>query len=220
MATNFIAYYRVSTSKQNLGIDAQRTSVKNYLNNQNANLVAEYSEKESGKCDYRIELAKAIEHCKRIGAKLVIAKLDRLSRNVAFVFTLKDAGVDFVACDLPEFNTLTLAIFIGMAQQERELISARTKAALNVLKANGKKLGRPNANFSDTDRAKAADSNRYKAMNNPNVIKAVAMIKLLLPTTSSLTEIANALNAGGFQTAQGSKFTPCTVSRIISRHNL
>lgn len=218
---NYIAYYRVSTAKQNLGLDAQKSAVERYLNNiEGANLVGQYSEKESGKNDNRSELLKAIAECKRTNAKLIIAKLDRLSRNVSFVFALKDAGVEFTACDLPEFNTLTLAIFCGLAQQERELISSRTKAALSELKHKGVKLGRPDASFSDTDRAKAAQSNRNKAMCNPNTQKAVSMIKLLKPTTPSITEIANALNAGGFQTAQGSKFTACTVSRLIKRHYL
>lgn len=222
MTTNYIAYYRVSTNKQHLGLEAQKSAVERYLNNniEGANLIAEYSEHESGKNDNRIELANAIIECKRRNAKLVIAKLDRLSRNVAFVFTLKDAGVDFVCCDLPEFNTLTLAIFCGLAQQERELISQRTKAALAELKRKGKQLGRPNAQFTDKDRAKASDANRAKAMNHPNNIKAVAMIRLLLNRTTSLTEIANTLNADGFKTMNNCQFTPCGVHRLIKRHAL
>lgn len=99
---NYIAYYRVSTSKQSLGLDAQKTSVINYLNSvDDSCIMAEYSETESGRNDTRVELANAINHCKRIGATLIIAKLDRLSRNVSFVFQLKDSGIDFVACDLP-----------------------------------------------------------------------------------------------------------------------
>lgn len=219
--TNYIAYYRVSTNKQNLGLDAQRTAVQAYLSNvSEATLVGEYSEKESGKNDAREELMKAIEHCRKIGATLIIAKLDRLSRNVSFVFALKDAGVEFVACDLPMFNTLTLAVFCGLAQQERELISQRTKAALSELKAKGKTLGRPNAAFTDADRAKASESNRRKAMTHPNTVKAVSHIALLLKETKSLSTIAERLNVAGFKTMNGSQFTPCTVSRLIKRHAL
>ena len=215
---NYIAYYRVSTNKQNLGLDAQRTSVANYLNSlESANLIAEFSEKESGKHDDRFELQKAIAECKRTNSTLIIAKLDRLSRNVSFVFSLKDSGVDFVACDLPQFNTLSLAIFIGLAQQERELISQRTKAALNELKRRGVKLGRPNASFTDEDRVKAGQSNINKSMNHPNNIKAMAVIKLLLKQTNSLTEIARTLNDGGFRTMNDKLFTPCAVSRLIKR---
>ena len=218
---NYIAYYRVSTNKQNLGLEAQRTSVANYLNNiEGASLIAEYSEHESGKQDNRTELLKAIADCKRTNSTLIIAKLDRLSRNVSFVFSLKDSGVDFIACDLPQFNTLTLAIFVGLAQQERELISQRTKAALRELKRKGVKLGKPNASFSDSDRAKASESNKAKAMNHPNTQKAVAVIKLLLKETRSLTRIAQSLNDGGFRTMNDKLFTPCGISRLIKRHAL
>ena len=218
---NYIAYYRVSTSKQSLGLDAQRTSVVNYLNSvDDSCIVAEYSEKESGKNDTRVELANAINHCKRIGATLIIAKLDRLSRNVSFIFQLKDSGIDFVACDLPQFNTLTLAIFCGLAQHERELASQRTRLVLAELKAKGIVLGRPNASFSDEDRAKAVESNRRKTLNNPNNVKASAMIRLLLTQTNNLTIIAQRLNDGGFQTANGKEFRPSTVSRLIRYYDL
>lgn len=220
---NYIAYYRVSTAKQSLGLDAQRLAVRKYIES-NDTILCEFQEKESGKHDDRLELSRAIAECKRTNSKLIIAKLDRLSRNVSFVFALKDSGVDFVACDLPEFNTLTLAIFIGLAQQERELISQRTKAALAVkreqLRLEGKKLGRPNASFSVEDRLKGCESNRKKSMNHPNTIKAVSMIRLLLKSTDSLTEIAKNLNEGGFTTCTNAKFTPCTVKRIITRHSL
>ena len=218
---DYISYYRVSTQKQSLGIDAQRTAVANYLKSiDGSSLIAEYSEKESGKNDNRNELAKAIAHCKREGATLIIAKLDRLSRNVSFVFQLKDSGIDFIATDLPQFNTMTLAVFCGLAQQERELISSRTKAALAELKAKGVKLGRPNASFSDADRRKACNTNREKSMSHPNTVKAVSMIKLLLKETNSLTEISHRLNEGGFRTCTESFFRPSTVHKLIKRHSL
>ena len=128
--THFVSYLRVSTKRQNLGLDAQRTMIQNYISANGGEVISEYQEKESGKNDNRPQLAAALAECRRTGATLLIAKLDRLSRKVSFVFALRDAGVKFVACDLLEFNTLSLAIFCGLAQRERELISERTKAAL------------------------------------------------------------------------------------------
>lgn len=113
-----------------------------------------------------------------------------------------------------------MAIFCGLAQQERELASHRTRVALAELKAKGVKLGRPNASFSDEDRAKAVESNRSKTLNNPNNVKAAAMIRLLLIQTKSLTIIAQRLNEGGFQTANGREFRPSTVSRLIRYYDL
>lgn len=216
----YIAYYRVSTKKQSLGLDAQQVTVNNYISVNGGTLVSEYREKESGKKDYRVELNKAIEECKRCGATLIIAKLDRLSRNITFIFTLRDSGVDFIACDLPQFNTLTLAIFSALAQQERELISQRTKNALAVLKAKGVKLGRPNATFSAGIRNLAYEANRTKADTNPNTVRARVMIEALLPSTRNLTHIADKLNGNGFKTALGASFRPSTVKRIIERYNL
>lgn len=216
----YIAYYRVSTSKQCLGLDAQRTSVLNYLSSNGGNLVNEFSEKESGKHDNRIVLAEAISQCKRNNATLIIAKLDRLSRNVSFVFSLKDANIDFLACDLPTFNTLTLAIFIGLAQQEREMISQRTKLALNELKKKGVKLGRPNASFNDLDRAKSARTNKEIANRNENNIRAKTIIEEMIKTTKNKAEIARKLNANGFKTAKGNEFNTIQVIRLIDKFNL
>src|SRR6056297_1708444 len=131
----FIAYYRVSTKQQGasgLGLEAQKTAVKNFIHSRGASEIPPpFTEIESGKNDDRQELRKAISRCKETGATLLIAKLDRLSRNASFIFTLRDelqqAGVDFIACDMPEANTLTIGIMATMAQHEREIISKRTK---------------------------------------------------------------------------------------------
>lgn len=216
----YIAYYRVSTSKQCLGLDAQRTSVHNYLSVNGGELINEVSEKESGKHDNRVVLAEAIRQCKRDNATLIIAKLDRLSRNVSFVFSLKDANIDFLACDLPLFNTLTLAIFIGLAQQEREMISQRTKLALNELKKKGVKLGRPNAQFSDADRAKSAQTSKDNANKNENNIRAKMIISEMIKSTNNKAEIARKLNENGFRTSRGGEFNNVQVIRIIERYNL
>jgi DNA invertase Pin-like site-specific DNA recombinase len=134
--SKFIAYFRVSTKRQGqsgLGIAAQRETVGRFA--ANGSVVAEYTEVESGKRDDRQQLAKAIAHAKAEGARLVIAKLDRLSRNAAHIFMLRDAGVDFVVCDAPEMNTLTVGFLAVIAQHERETISARTSASLQARKA-------------------------------------------------------------------------------------
>ena len=143
----FIGYLRVSTEKQGqsgLGLDAQRKAIEDYLNGGKWELLAEYVEIESGKRSDRPELAKALAHSKATGATLVIAKLDRLSRNVAFISNLMESGVEFVAADMPMANRLTVHVLAAVAEHEREMISQRTSAALAAAKARGAKLGNPN----------------------------------------------------------------------------
>ena len=142
----FVAYYRVSTDKQGqsgLGLDAQRQAVMNYLNGGPWKLVDEFTEVESGNSNARPQLQKALAACRRHKAKLVIAKLDRLSRNLAFIATLMDSGVEFVATDNPHANKLTVHILAAVAEHEREAISERTKAALAAAKRRGVKRDPP-----------------------------------------------------------------------------
>jgi DNA invertase Pin-like site-specific DNA recombinase len=142
----FVAYFRVSTDRQGksgLGLDAQRDTVLSYMNGGRWSLVAEFTEIESGKRNDRPELEKALAACKKQKAKLVIAKLDRLSRNLAFIATLMDSGVEFIAVDNPHANKLTVHILAAVAQHEREIVSARTSAALKAAKARGRRLGNP-----------------------------------------------------------------------------
>lgn len=214
----YVAYYRVSTKRQNLGIDAQRNTVVNYINNINGELINSFEEKESGKCDNRSELLKAIDYCKINGAILVIAKLDRLSRNVSFIFALKDANIKFYCCDLPELNTLTLGIFATLAQSERETISSRTKAALQAKKDKGFKLGAPNASISNDMRIKSAEALRRKADNNANNRRAYIVIKSLVEQNMTLQYIASYLNQNDFRTSKNYLFTPIAVSRLIKRY--
>ena len=213
----YIAYYRVSTKRQNLGLEAQKNTVMNYINSNCAELISAYEEKESGKDNTRSELHKAIAECKRINATLIIAKLDRLSRNVSFIFTLKDSGIPFYCCDLPECNTLTLGIFATIAQNERETISMRTKLALEAKKNQGYKLGCPNASISNEMRIKSAEALKRKADNNTNNKHAYVVISSLLDKGLSLRKIANYLNENEFKTSNGCLFTATSVSRLIKR---
>jgi DNA invertase Pin-like site-specific DNA recombinase len=140
----FVAYYRVSTAQQGrsgLGLEAQREAVRVFLDGSAGALAEAFTEVESGKNDDRPQLAKALDACRLTGAVLVIAKLDRLSRDAHFLLGLEKAGVEFVAADMPNANRLTVRLMAVIAQEEREMISARTKAALAAAKARGKKLG-------------------------------------------------------------------------------
>jgi DNA invertase Pin-like site-specific DNA recombinase len=139
----FVAYHRVSTARQGesgLGLEAQRQANLTYLNGGAWEMVGEFVEVESGKNSDRKQLAAALEACRKHKAKLVIAKLDRLSRNLAFIATLMESGVEFIAVDNPHANKLTVHILAAVAQHEREMISERTRAALQAAKARGKVL--------------------------------------------------------------------------------
>src|SRR5215470_17132043 len=141
---NFVAYYRVSTQRQGrsgLGLEAQQEAVRNHLNGGDWRIVAEFTEVESGKRKDRPKLADALAACRVHGAKLIIAKLDRLARNVAFVSVLMEAGVEFEAVDFPQANRLTIHILAAVAEHEAKVISERTKAALAAAKRRGVKLG-------------------------------------------------------------------------------
>jgi DNA invertase Pin-like site-specific DNA recombinase len=230
---NFIAYYRVSTAKQGasgLGLEAQRECVAQFIGARKAKpeqslgkpaagagdlLLAEYTEVESGKKNTRPELRAAIDHAKRAGAILVIAKLDRLSRNVAFIFALRDSGVDFACADMPDANTLTIGIFAALAQHERELISQRTKAALAAKKARGCTLGTL-ANLTDAGRKLGAQRTRENARANEANRRARAMIlHLRVGQNMPMHAIAQYLNENGFRTVRGKTFFAATVRHVM-----
>ena len=167
----FVSYLRVSTARQGrsgLGLEAQRKAVEDFLNGGNWSVV----EVESGKKADRPQLEKAFQLCRLIGAKLVIAKLDRLSRDAHFLLGLEKAGIDFMAADMPHANKLTIGIMAVMAQHEREMISTRTKAALQAAKRRGVKLGgdrgvRPTAK----QRAAAIATRREQADNRAVILR-------------------------------------------------
>ena len=212
----FVAYYRVSTDKQGesgLGLDAQRQAVMNYLNGGPWKLVAEHTEVESGKRNARPELQKALAACRRHKAKLCIAKLDRLSRNLAFIATLMDSGAEFVATDNPHANKLTIHILAAVAEHEREAISERTKAALAAAKARGKKLGGPRLAAARRASIKArSDAADAFAANVRPIIKEIQASGV-----SSLRGVARALTARGVPTARGGSWSDVQVAAVLRR---
>lgn len=214
---NYVAYYRVSTQKQGcsgLGLQAQQETVKNYIGSNN--LISEFTEIESGKNDKRIQLQKAIEYANANNATLIIAKLDRLSRNASFIFQLRDSKINFVCCDIPDANTMTIGIFALLAQQEREMISERTKKALAAKKANGFKLGKPE-NLTNDSREKSLMVRKENADNNENNLKAFRLIKSKREQNISFNKIASELNEYGFKTSTGRKFYAMSVKQTYDR---
>jgi DNA invertase Pin-like site-specific DNA recombinase len=217
--TKYISYYRVSTQKQGLtqlGLKAQRTSVQEFLSD-NDELIAEYEETESGKKNNRIELLKAIENCKNTNSTLLIAKLDRLSRNVQFIYTLRDSNVSFVCCDMPDANSVTIGILAVLAQEERERTSQRTKKALEELRKKGVKLGSPK-NLTPEARRKGNMKVIHNAKENPNNKKATSMIVLLRKEKLSYRKIASKLNNDGFKTRRGKEFSASQVLILYDRY--
>lgn len=212
---NYAAYYRVSTQKQGvsgLGLQAQQDTVKRFIGS-SGNLLVEFTEVESGKNDKRTELQKAIAFAKAHNATLVIAKLDRLSRNAGFIFQLRDSNVDFTCCDIPDANTMTIGIFALLAQQEREMIAERTKKALQAKKDKGFILGKPE-NFTNEMRAKGRQAHHDKAIANENNRRAYSMIQLLRSQKATYRCIAEKLNTSGFTTSTGKKFHANSVRQI------
>lgn len=225
-----ISYYRVSTAKQGksgLGLEAQRAAVAAFCATRDCNELREYVEIESGKRNDRPELAKALHDAKMTGATLVIAKLDRLSRNVAFLATLQDAGTKFVAADMPDANQLTIHIMAAMAQHEREQISKRTKDALAIAKARGhRKDGTPfkAGRLGNPEGAKAfGDHHGNAAAVEAIKDKARAFASDVGPIIgeikkdghTSLRAIAAELNARGIMTARGGKWAAQSVSDVM-----
>lgn len=215
----FISYIRVSTKKQGasgLGLEAQQASIANYING--SELVAEFVEIESGKRDERPELLGALKLCELTGATLIIAKLDRLSRNVEFTARLMNSGVEFIACDMPQANKFTVHIMSAVAEQEREAISQRTKAALQAAKARGVKLGTPE-NLTDEARKRGQEKATLIASAHAQMCaeNVWGIIEQLFAEGPSLRGIARELNERGIKSARGGTWTATSVKNIIAR---
>lgn len=214
MKGKFVAYYRVSTDRQGksgLGLEAQQKAVMDYLNGGAWTLVGGFTEVETGKHEDRPELTKALALCKKHKARLVIAKLDRLSRNLAFIAKLMDAGAEFTAVDNPHANKLTVHILAAVAQHEREMIGERTKAALQAAKARGVKLGRHGAET-------LAPKYQQEALQRAVALKPV--LREMLDAGSSLRDIAKALTDRKVPTPRGGKWHPQAISRTMKRLGL
>jgi DNA invertase Pin-like site-specific DNA recombinase len=195
-------------------LEAQRQAVASFLNGGNWRLIGEYEEIESGKCDDRPQLARALHACRLKGATLVIAKLDRLSRDAAFLIGLEKAGVDFVAADMPNANRLTVRLMAVLAQEEREMISARTKAALAAAMARGAVLGGWKGG-PKVDGSLGAAANKRAADEFAN--RVGPMISELREQGQSLRQIAAELTEHGIRTARGGQWTAAAVRNVLER---
>lgn len=228
----FVAYYRVSTEKQGksgLGLEAQQAAVTAYLNGGNWKLVGELTEVETGKRNDRPKLAEALALCRKRKATLVIAKLDRLARNVHFISGLMESGVNFVACDSPGDDRFILHIKAAVAEEEAKKISDRTKAALAALKARGKKLGgwratrkdgsaRIAPTVSDADRLKSAQAVKEAADDRAaDTMDIIEDIRSAAGAPLSAQAIARELRNRGITTTRGGTWSATQVMRVLRR---
>lgn len=206
---SYVAYYRVSTAKQGtsgLGLSAQEAAVRTFIAGEP---IAAFTEVESGKRDDRPQLVAALSHAKRHKATLVIAKLDRLARNVHFISGLLKSGVEIRACDIPTANRMVLHIMAAVAEGEREMISERTKAALAAAKARGVRLGTPHTQRLAQERRAAADAQARKLRAD--------VAELWVTGITNVREIAAALNARGIPASRGGRWHPTSVQRLLAR---
>lgn len=228
----YVSYIRVSTKEQaysTLGIEAQKSIVRSFTKDDT--IIKEFVEVESGRNPNRPLLNEAIALAKKEKATLVIARLDRLARNTVFVMNLIDADIDFVCCDMPSANRMTLGIFALLAEEEARSISFRTKAALKEIKEkiargeehvskSGNKVTKLGGTIAPTEeaRSKAYETNRKKAKENPQNTMAVAFIQNLVELGYNFVEITRDLNKAGFKTSRGGVFYPAQTARLYERY--
>ncbi len=218
-----VAYERVSTVRQGrsgLGLAAQRAAIDAYAEMTGASLLGRFTEVESGRRADRPELHGALSLARLTGATLVIAKLDRLSRNAAFLLTLRDAGVRFVACDMPQANDLTVGIMALVAEQEREVISRRTREALQAAKARGVRLGNPNgaAALRRAGESGAALRAAVAAKADAHAAGLAGVVSAIRDDGHrTLRAIAAEMNARGILTRRGGRWHVSTVRNLLER---
>jgi DNA invertase Pin-like site-specific DNA recombinase len=213
----YVGYIRTSTGRQVLGLEEQKSRIKQFIETTSGILVEIISEQETGKNNNREKLNVALNLCVKFGYTLLFTKLERLSREVEFLFTLRNKGIKLRCIDLPELNTLTLGIFGSVAQWERELISTRTKNGLAALKARGVKLGSPQ-NLTNEAKKKALESIVKNRIENENWKMARLFIEHFQMKNgyTSLSEISRELNLNGYKTRRGCSFSPEIVKRLIN----
>ena len=214
----YVAYFRVSTQKQGrsgLGLDAQKQAVQNYLQQFGGELVAEYMEVESGKRPDRPEFTKAADYAELANAILLVAKLDRLSRDLHFVTSLQKRGIRFKLCDLPEIDNLTIHILAAMAEHEARMISVRTKQAMHEAKRRGVVLGNPQLSNLRNTSVTAANRRRVSEQQlwQSKIIKVIQHL-VEMEKLDTCQKIADALNKRGLMTQRGKAFTVATVSKL------
>jgi DNA invertase Pin-like site-specific DNA recombinase len=222
-----IAYIRVSTRKQErsgLGLEAQMASVEQYAQSVGGVIVKVYIETETGKIADRPELQKALAHAKCIGATLVVAKLDRLARNVEFTAALMNSGADFVACDNPTANRLTIHILAAVAEDEARRISERTRAALQAYKRRGGLLGASlpqcrNLDQGAREKGAAAAGRAVHQLASAAYLHILPLVEQLRSEGNTLEVIASKLNSQGYSTRRGKSWNPTQVMRVLERAN-
>jgi DNA invertase Pin-like site-specific DNA recombinase len=220
--TKFVAYLRVSTARQGksgLGVEAQRDSIANYVASVGGKIVAEFSEVESGTHNDRPKLAAALAACRlHGGATLIVAKLDRLARNVAFVSRFLESGCEFVATDFPQANRMLLQMMSVIAEYEAKLISQRTTAALAAAKRRNVKLGGDRGNILAIQRkgSRAGNAVRSAVAAQRTADLAPVIADLRAAGATSLAQIAAGLNQRGISTARGGEWSPVQVMRVIA----
>ena len=218
MTKKFVVYLRVSTVKQGesgLGLEAQRSAVNNFVRSlgaEEAVIVKELIEIESGKRADRPVLGQAIDNCKQLGATLLVAKLDRLSRNLHFITTLEKSKVDFLAADNPHATPFLIHILVAVAQHEREMISTRTKSALQAAKKRGTTLGNPR--FSESIH-KAVEARQKQAADRNAGLRMIISETIAKTGLRKLADIAEALNLRGIKTNNGCSFWPTHIHRLL-----
>lgn len=218
--SRFVVYYRVSTERQGrsgLGLEAQQTAVRAFLDQRGGKVIESFTEVESGRRDDRPKLKEAMDMARAYGAVLLVAKIDRLARDAAFLLSLKDAGIDFVAADMPEANRLTVGILALVAEDEARAISSRTKAALAARKARGHKLGNQGSlKVGDADTAAVA-SRAATAKAAEHAARVMPIIARLKTDGLSLQAIARRLNDDGIPSARAGTWTATSVRNLLGR---
>lgn len=218
---SYVAYLRQSTTKQErsgLGIEAQRDIINSFI--KEGVILAEYVETESGRKSDRPKLQEALTLCRKTSSILIVAKLDRLSRNVAFTSKLLESDVEIIFCDFPQANRLILHIISSIAEYEANLISQRTRQSLKAKKERGVKLGKSEnlMNKHDEAVARSNQTNRIKAKNNANNMRAVALLRSMIKEGLTISQMTKQLNEQGFVSSKGCKFQIVQVQRLIQRY--